>query len=143
MNLYSLFNLLFVVLFFSVSVHGGISMYPCLQSTNHVDSSIASWRKDSTNDMLSEIEYHICGKTFNVYSFVTQAKVSVDMHGTTLYSHQESIREPSNQDIDSTTYCFHGIMKMNIPFVQWPYGSVVQMSFSESGKEPLLTLCSN
>jgi hypothetical protein len=78
-----------------------------------------------------------------MYSFITHAKLYVEINGVNLYSFSSKIREPSNQDIDPNTYCFSGVMTVSVPFIDLPPGSSVRVEFYEQNKEPLLNLCFN
>jgi hypothetical protein len=136
-----LFALLLCVV---VTVNGQISLTACQHSSSgYIDDSVAIWNKNPSNAMSSSLEYHVCGKTFTSYSFVTHAKLYVKIQGAILYTYSAKIREPSNQDIDPNNFCFHGTVTVNLPFISVPPGASVHVDFYEADKEPLLNLCYN
>jgi hypothetical protein len=141
----SILSLIFFLLFLACCCEAThtVNLWPCQNSVGSNEFTEASWRKDPTNDMISTLDYRVCGKTSNVFSYITGATLSVEMGGVNFYSFSSKIREPSNQDIDSTNYCFSGSMKLSIPLIELPPGSSVTVKFYETDKEPLLYLCSS
>jgi hypothetical protein len=128
--------------FFVAGVRSDATLRPCISVAKMVDMSIAQWRKSPLNEASSEIEYQVCGNTFTVFSYLTHATLSVEMHGVNVYSYSKKIREPSTQDINPNTYCFDGVLSVDAPYIDWPSDTTIKLSFFESGKEPLLHLCS-
>ncbi len=136
--------ILFALLCAALTVHGQVTLSACQHSSSgQIEESVAVWNTNPSNSMTSTLEYHVCGKTFTSYSFVTHAKLYVNIQGSTLYAYSAKIREPSNQDIDPNNYCFHGVMPVNLPFIPVPPGATVHVDFFETDKEPVLNLCYN
>lgn len=138
-----LYSVLLICLLFPVFfARSDVTFRPCVSSPNVIDSSIAHWRRSRLDGTSTELEYHVCGKTFTIYSFVTHGRLNIESNGVSVYSFESKIREPSNDDIDPNTYCFQGVMNINIPYMEWPTSFVMSVSFFEANKEPSLNLCS-
>lgn len=127
-----------------LTVQATTVFHPCLNNPNPnvVDSSIAYWRKHSLNDYASEVNYMVCGITATVFSYITHAKLKVESSGVEVYSYSAKIREPSNKDINPNTYCFQGIMNVEVPYMDWPSDFSMSLDFYETDRDPILHLCS-